>query len=109
MRIVNIELDRAEEVLHPVVLDIAPVDQVLVLSSDDHLPGDGNLVEVLVAQGRLLFVPVVECYGDGGFGDAGLAILVDKLLEVGGPDMTQVGDAEEEADGVQDVTLSGSE
>ena len=108
MWVVNIELDGPEEVLHPVVLDIAPVDEVLVLPPNDDLPGDGNLVEVLISQGGLLLVPVVEGDGDSGFSDARLAILVNQLLEVGRPDVTQVGDAKKEADGIQDVALSGS-
>ena len=62
MRVVYIELDGPEEVLHPVVLDIAPVDEVLVLPPNDDLPGDGDLVEVLITQGRLFLVPVVEGY-----------------------------------------------
>ena len=62
MRVVDIELDGPEEVLHPVVLDIAPVDEVLVLPPNDDLPGDGDLVEVLITQGRLFLVPVVESY-----------------------------------------------
>ena len=60
MRVVNIELDGPKEVLHSVVLDIAPVDEILVLPPDDYLPGDGDLVKVLISQGRLFLVPVVE-------------------------------------------------
>ena len=51
VRVVDVELDRPEEVLDSVVLHVAPVDQVLVLPADDDLPGDGDLVIVLVAQG----------------------------------------------------------
>ena len=109
MRVVYIELDGPEEVLHPVVLDIAPVDEVLVLPPNDDLPGDGDLVEVLITQGRLFLVPVVEGYWDSGFRDASLTVLVNQLLEIDRPDVTQVGDAKKEADGIQDVALSGSE
>ena len=52
MRIVDIELDRSEEILHPIVLDVAAVDEVLVLAPDDDLPGDDHLVVLLVAQRR---------------------------------------------------------
>ena len=106
MRIVDIELDRAEEILHPVVLDIATVDEVLVLAANDDLPGDGDLVIMLVTERRLLLVSVVKCDGDSGLGDSSLTVLVDKLLEVGRSDMAQVGDTEEETDGVQDITFS---
>lgn len=53
-------------------------------------------------------VGVVEDDGDGGLGDASLALLVDEFLEVGSPDLLQVGDSEDEADGVQDVRLPGT-
>ena len=52
MGVVHIQLDRSEEVLDSVVLDVAPVDEVLVLPSDDDLSGDGDLIVVLVTQGR---------------------------------------------------------
>lgn len=53
-------------------------------------------------------VGVVEDDGDGGLGDAGLALLVYEFLEVGSPDLLQVGDAEDEADGIEDVGLAGT-
>ena len=106
MRIVNIELDWAEEILNPVVLDVATVDEVLVLAADDDLPGDGHLIVVLVSERRLLLVSVVEGDGDCGLGDASLAVLVDQFLQVGCSDVAQVGDTEEEADGIQNVAFS---
>ena len=80
MRVVYVELNRPEEVLDPVVLDVAPIDEVFVFASDDDLPCDGDLVEVLVAQGRLLLVSIVESDGDSGLGDARLTVLVDQFL-----------------------------
>ena len=106
MRIVDIELDRAEEILNPVVLDVATVDEVLVLAADDDLPGDGHLIVVLVSERRLLLVSVVEGDGDCGLGDASLAVLVDQFLQVGCSYVAQVGDTEEEADGIQNVAFS---
>ena len=60
-------------------------------------------------QNVLFLVSVVECDGDGGLGDASLAVLVDELLQVGGSHMAQVGDAQQETDGVQDVAFTGPE
>ena len=37
MRVVDVELDRPEKVLHPIVLHVGAVDEVLVLSADHHL------------------------------------------------------------------------
>ena len=109
MRIVDIQLNRSEEVFHAVLLDVGAVDEVLVLASDDHLSGDGDLIVGLVSQWRLLLVSVVEGDGDRGLGDPRLTVLVDQLLQVGGSHVAEVGDAQQEADGVQDVTFTRSD
>ena len=57
----------------------------------------------------LFLVSIVKCDGDGGLRHSRLAVLVDELLEVGGPHVAQVGDAQEEADRIQDVTLARPE
>ena len=54
----------------------------------------------------LFLISVIEGDGDGGLGNSRLAILVDELLQVGGPHMAEVGDAQEEADRVQDIALT---
>ena len=43
MGVVHIKLDRSKQVLDAVVLDVGPVDEVLVLASDDNLTRDRNL------------------------------------------------------------------
>ena len=58
-------------------------------------------------QNVLFLVSVVECDGDGGLGHARLSILVYELLQVGRPHVAQVGDAQQETDGVQDVAFTG--
>lgn len=73
---------------------------------EDDLSGDGDFIVVLVTDGALFLVPIVKGDGDGGLGDSSLTALVDELLKVGGPHVTQVGDAQEEADGIQDVGLA---
>ena len=70
-----------------------------------HLSSDRDLGAILIPQRAPRPVGVVEDDGDGGLGDARLALLVDELLEVGGPDLLQVGDAQDEADGVEYVGL----
>ena len=99
-------MDRSEEVLHSVVLDIGSIDEVLVLASNDNLSGNCNLIIVLIAKRRLFLVSVVESDGDSCLGHSSLTILVDELLKIAGSDMTQVGDSEEKADGIQDVTFA---
>ena len=84
MWIVDVQLDRSEEVLDSVVLDIGAIDEVLVFASNDHLPGDGDLIIVFIAQGRLFLVSVIKCDGDGCLGHSSLTILVHQFLQVCG-------------------------
>lgn len=55
-----------------------------------HLAGHDQLVVLFVPGRRLLLVVVVEHEGDGGLGDAGLALLVHELLQVARADLAQV-------------------
>ena len=61
---------------------------------------------MLVAHGALLRVIVGEDDGNGGLGDARLPLFVNELLQVAGPHLAQVGDPQNEADGVQNVALA---
>jgi hypothetical protein len=63
---------------------------------------------VLVADRRRCRVAVVEDDRHGRLGHAGLALLVDEVLQVGGAHLAQVRDAEHEADGVEDVRLAAA-
>lgn len=46
--VVDVELHRLEQIGHPSVLNGDAVDHVLVLAPDHHLPGDCDLVTVLI-------------------------------------------------------------
>lgn len=61
---------------------------------------------MIVSDGTIFCIGVVEYYGDGCLGDPGLALFVDKFGEVSGSDLTEVCDTEDEADGVEDVGFS---
>ncbi|PON56293.1 hypothetical protein PanWU01x14_183050, partial [Parasponia andersonii] len=63
---------------------------------------------VLVPKGASTPIGIIENNGDGGLGNTRLSLLVNKLLEIGSPDLLQIGDAQHEADGVEDVGLSGA-
>lgn len=84
------------------------IDKVFVSPTNYNLARDSDFGRVLVAERGTGAVGVVEDDGDGGLGDAGLALLVDELLERGGAHLAEVGDAEHEADGVEDVGLAGT-
>lgn len=74
----------------------------------ENLSCDCDLGMGFVAERAPRAVGVVEDDGDGGFGDSGLALLVDELLEVGSPNLLQIGDAENEADGIENVRFAGT-
>ena len=48
---------------------------------------DDDLVVLFVAHGAVFLVPVVEGDGDRGLRDAGLAVFVNQLLQVGRADL----------------------
>lgn len=108
MWIVDIKLYRVEERLHSRGLSKVTINKVFVPSTNYNLPCDCDLRASLVTYRAPSPVGIVEDDGDGGFCDSGLALLVDKLLEISGPHLLKVGDPENEADGVEDVRLSGA-
>lgn len=63
---------------------------------------------VLVAKRATAPIRIIENNGNGGLGNTRLALFVDKFLEIGSPDLLQIGDAQYEADGVENVGLSGA-
>lgn len=114
MRVVDVQLDRLEEVLHPVVLYVGTIDQVLVLSANHnlkkikrrpkchfcpklwsvfdwctHLTGDDNFIVLLIALRALLLVSVIEWDWNRGLGDACLSVFVHQLLQIGCPNLVK--------------------
>ena len=81
VRIVDIELDGVEEILHAARLGHVAVDEVLVSAPNDDLPSHGDLVMLLVTHRTLRLVTVVEHKGDSGFGHTCLPLLVHKILQ----------------------------
>ena len=54
----------------------------------------------------LFLVSVIKGDGHSGLGDSSLTVLVHQLLQVGRPDVGEVGDSQQEADGIQYVTFT---
>ena len=106
VRVVNVELDGVEEVGHLPGGGVAAVDEILAPAAEEDLTGDGHLGTLLVSDGAGRLILVVEDDGDAGLVDAGLALLVHELREVAGADLGQVGNAKDEADGIENVGLS---
>ena len=108
VRVVHVELDGMEEIGHLSGGGIPAVDEVLAPSAEEDLAGDGHLGTLLVSDGAGGLVFVVEDDGNAGLVDAGLALLVDELREIAGTDLGQIGNAKDEADGVENVGLARS-
>jgi hypothetical protein len=53
------------------------IDHVLVPATNDKLAGDSDLLQVVVADWTALLITIVENYGDCGFSDSSLTLLVD--------------------------------
>ena len=75
--VVDVELDRLEEVLDRLLLGAVAVDEVFARPTQDDLSGNGDLGVVFETDGAGLFIVVVEDDGYAGFCDACLAALVD--------------------------------
>lgn len=114
MWVVDIKTNRAEQVLHPGVVGIDSIDEVLVPATDynlterdqnfwlqtiflytnskdllirvvnSNLSCDGDLIVCFKPKRTLAFVGVVKGNRHRGFGDTTLTIFVDQVLEVGG-------------------------
>jgi hypothetical protein len=82
VRVIDIELDRLEEVLHRLLLRSMPIDEVFARPSEHNLARNADLRILLEADGRLLFIPIVKHYGDACFGDSRLAALIDEVLRL---------------------------
>ena len=65
-------------------------------------------VVLLVAYRTLIFIFIVEFDGDRAFGYSCLPLLIYQLLKAGHPNLRQVGDAQNKADGVQNIRLATS-
>lgn len=106
--VVDVELHGLKHVLNGLERGLVAVDEVLADAAHGDLARDGELGHVLKGHRGLGAVRVVEDDRDTGLGDAGLAALVDQVLEVARAHGRQVGDAEDEADGVQDIGLAAA-
>ncbi|KAI3480486.1 hypothetical protein L1887_57332 [Cichorium endivia] len=96
--VVDVELDALKHVLHRLLRGLVAVDEVLAGAPHGDLAGDCDLRAVFERHWRFFAVGVVKDDGDGGLGDAGLATLVDEVLEVVCAHGSEVGDAKHKAD-----------
>lgn len=79
--IVDIQLDGAKEVLDLLVLHQLSIDQELVLATDYHLAGHGNLPALLISLRALGGIGIIENNGHRSLCNARLSIFVDQVLQ----------------------------
>lgn len=113
--VVDVELDRLEQVLDSLLLCSMTVDEVLALSSHHDLPSaiiaakgaylssDADLSVFFKSDGRFAGVFVVKDNGDTGFGDACLTTFVDEVLQILCSDCAHVCYAEDKTYCVEDI------
>lgn len=87
VRVVDIQADGVEEVLHACQLSGVSIDEVFVASADDDLACHRDLGAALESDGTLRRLPIVEHDRDGSLGDARLTLLVHKLLQAVNADL----------------------
>jgi hypothetical protein len=75
--VVDVQLDRLEQVLHCLLLRAMAIDQIFGGTAQHNLACHTNCGILLEPDRRPLLVSVVEDDGDARFSDAGLAALVD--------------------------------
>lgn len=133
VRIVDVELDRLKHVLNGLLSGLVSVDEVLGHATHCDLTSDRNLRIRLEAHRRAGLIGVVEDDGDRCSRNTSLPSFVDEILEIRSSDLMALGghvqhafswwchadvtqasmtysrhirDAQDEADCVEDVTLS---
>jgi hypothetical protein len=104
--VVDVELDRLEEVLNRLLLRAVTVDQVFGSPAEHDLPRDRYLSIFLESDGRLGLISIVKHNGDAGLGDAGLSALRTSKTLFTSADGAHVRDAEDEAYRIEDIGLS---
>lgn len=100
VRVVNIQLNTLEEILHRLLLRAMTVDQVFARSTEDDLSSNGDGRVFLKTNRRLGSVAVIEDDSHAGLGHTRLSTLVNKILKILCSNGRHVRDSENEADGI---------
>lgn len=80
VRVVDIESDGLEKILHRLLLCAVTVDKVFRCATKDNLPGDADGGILLKPDGRPVLVSVVKDDRDTCLRDSSLTALVDQIL-----------------------------
>lgn len=79
--VIDIELNGLKKILHGLLLRSVAVDEVFARSAQHNLTGNADLRILFEADGRFLFIAVVEDYRDARLGDTCLSTLVYEILK----------------------------
>lgn len=79
--VVDVELNRLEQVLYALLLRAVSIDEVFTRSTQYNLPCHRYLRMFLETNRALRLIAVIEYDGDARFGNSSLAALVDEILE----------------------------
>lgn len=104
--VVDVELDGMKQVLNLSGGGAASVNVVFALASNEDLSCDGHLGALFIADGAVALVLVVEHNRDAGLVDPRLALLVHQFRQIAGTDLTQIGNAQNKTDCIENIRFS---
>ena len=106
--IVHIELHRVEEIGHLPRGRVPSINQIFALPPNEHLTRHIDLPILLIPHRTERFILVVEHDGNTGLVDTRLSLFVDQLGQIPGTNLGEIGNSEDEADGVENVGFAGT-
>lgn len=106
--VIHIKLHRMEQVCHLASRSVSPVDQVFAFTAKENLSRHCYFRALLIANGTTRWILVIEDNCNNCLVDSSLSLLIDEFGEVSCTNLTQVRNAEYEANGIKNVRLAGS-
>ena len=93
MRVIDVQLNTVEHILHLTLLRSVAIDHVFVLPTNNDLSGDCDLFVMFISNRTGFWIRVIEHNGHCRFGDSSLALLVNQLLKIANTNLTQLVDS----------------
>lgn len=63
---------------------------------------------IFITKGATTSIGIIKDNGDSSFGNTSLSLLIHELLKIRSPNLLQIGDAKNKANGIEYVTLAGT-
>ena len=109
MRVVHVQPNTVKQSTNRTLLNITPVQQISVPPPHHNLSTDSNDLVIFLSYRTGVGVRIVKDDGDTSLGNTRLPGFVDKLVEIGDPNEIQVGNTQDETDGIEDVGFAWRE